>query len=72
MTQLLFKTNINCGNCIKSVTPFLNALDNVETWQVNTDASEKILTIETEAPPSVVMAEVTKSVMEAGFKIEAL
>jgi copper chaperone len=48
MNQIQFKTNINCGNCIKSVTPFLNALEELDAWQVNTDVAEKILTVETE------------------------
>ncbi|MEY4465215.1 MAG: hypothetical protein RLZZ465_845, partial [Bacteroidota bacterium] len=36
MTTLQFNTNINCGNCIKSVTPFLNALESIEAWEVDT------------------------------------
>jgi len=41
MNQIQFKTNINCGGCIKSVTPFLNALDDIDAWQVNTEVAEK-------------------------------
>ena len=35
MTTVKYKTNINCNGCIKSVTPFLNELDNIETWEVD-------------------------------------
>ncbi len=63
-----FKTNINCGNCIKSVTPFLNELDNVENWQVDTANPDKILTVELENEEAVV--DVVKAVESAGFKIE--
>lgn len=63
-----FKTNINCGNCIKSVTPFLNELDSLESWQVDTTNPEKILTVEVETEEAI--EEVVKAVESAGFKIE--
>ena len=31
MKTVKYKTNINCGSCLKSVTPFLNELANVDT-----------------------------------------
>lgn len=45
MHTLKFKTNINCGNCIRSVTPFLNERDEIETWKVDTDHPDKILEV---------------------------
>jgi len=67
MKTLKYKTNINCGNCIKSVTPFLNELDNIDSWKVDIENPEKILevTIEDENDQAVVDA-----VVKAGFKIE--
>jgi copper chaperone CopZ len=70
MNTLQFKTNINCGNCIKSVTPFLNALETVDRWQVNTDVSDKILSVETEESEAMVKQQVEKAVQDAGFRIE--
>ncbi|MFM1763129.1 MAG: hypothetical protein RLZZ512_919 [Bacteroidota bacterium] len=72
MNTLQFKTNINCGNCIKSVTPFLNALETVDRWQVNTDVSDKILSIETEESEAMVRQQVEKAVQDAGFRIESI
>ncbi len=70
MRTVKFKTNINCGNCIKSVTPFLNALDNVDTWKVDTAHSDKILEVtlddDDDAQP------VVTAVQQAGFAIEVL
>ncbi|MFK5879820.1 MAG: hypothetical protein QM478_10035 [Flavobacteriaceae bacterium] len=40
--------NINCGGCIKSVTPFLNELDNIDSWKVDTENPDKVLEIELE------------------------
>lgn len=69
MKTVRFKTNINCGNCIASVTPFLNVLDNLDTWKVDTDNPDKILevTIDDEDENAVIEA-----VQKAGYKIEKI
>jgi copper chaperone len=61
-----FKTNINCGNCIASVTPFLNQELDIESWEVDTDNPEKIMQVET----ALNQEEIVKIVEEAGFKAE--
>jgi len=62
-----FKTNINCGGCIATVTPKLEAVEGIQAWEVDTDNPDKILTVETESlAPQAIMA----AVEEAGFKIE--
>ena len=63
-----FKTNINCGNCIASVTPFMNKEIDIESWEVDTDNPDKILTVETDLDADAVL----KIVEEAGFKAETL
>ncbi len=69
MHTFKFKTNINCGNCIRSVTPFLNELDEVESWRVDTDNPEKILSVEMdEENPSLVQ----KALSDAGFTAELM
>ena len=69
MNTYKFKTNINCGNCIRSVTPFLNELDEVDTWKVDTENPDKVLEVVLdEGGPEQVEA----AVKEAGFKIERL
>mgnify|MGYP003678000043 CR=1 FL=1 len=55
MKTVKYKTNINCGSCLKSVTPFLNELANVDTWKVDNGSEEQII----------------KAVKHAGFKIES-
>ena len=69
MDTYRFKTNINCGNCVRSVTPFLNEVDEIDTWKVDTENPDKILeAVLDEGGPDVV----EKAVKEAGFKIERL
>jgi len=64
-----FKTNINCGSCINSVTPFLNEVDNIDLWKVDTENPNKILEVELddENKETVITA-----VKNAGFEIEEL
>ena len=69
MKTVKFKTNINCVNCIKSVTPFLNELDNVDDWQVDTENPEKILQVDLEDEDENTVIEAVK---KAGFEIEKL
>ena len=63
-----FKTNINCGGCIASVTPALNQLDEIESWSVDIENPDKILSVELEdeADPTSIVEAVSK----AGFRIE--
>ena len=67
MKTMLFKTNINCNGCIKSVTPHLNELDTVESWQVDIENPNKILKVESENDDQ---NEVIEAVTKAGFEIE--
>jgi copper chaperone len=67
MKTVKFKTNINCGSCIKSVTPFLNELDNLDEWNVDTENPEKILEVELDDENE---ATVIEAVKKAGFDIE--
>lgn len=68
MSELKFKTNINCGSCIKSVTPFLHEAVGEGNWKVDTENADKILTVETEEE----VADVVEAVTDAGFKIELI
>lgn len=67
MSTFQFKTNINCGSCIKSVTPFLNELDNVDTWKVDTENPDKILKVDLDDEN---VSDVLDAVKKAGYNIE--
>ena len=68
MKKLEFKTNINCNNCIRSVTPFLNSVETIDLWKVDIDNPAKILTVELDEDGTE--EEVVNAVKEAGFEIE--
>jgi copper chaperone CopZ len=63
-----FKTNINCGGCIASVTPALNQIDEIESWSVDTENPEKILSVELEDDTDSQC--IVDAVSSAGFRIE--
>ena len=64
-----FKTNINCGNCVNSVTPFLNEVDNIDLWKVDTNNPHKILEVQLDNQNKNTIIEAVK---KAGFEIEEL
>ncbi|MBO0356901.1 hypothetical protein J0X19_02995 [Hymenobacter sp. BT186] len=69
MSTLKFKTSINCANCLRAVTPFLDAEASIDKWQVDTNDPAKTLTVEGENPiPELIM----KAVSQAGFDIEPM
>lgn len=64
MKKLLFKTNIQCENCLSKVSPKLNEQQGIHTWQVNLKDDHRTLTVETEA---LNPEDIQKAVLKAGF-----
>ncbi|MGB3780988.1 MAG: heavy-metal-associated domain-containing protein [Tunicatimonas sp.] len=66
METLKFKTNINCGGCVKAVTPKLNQVDSITSWQVDTDNPDKILEVQSQTGDQ---QPVIDAVKKSGFEI---
>ena len=64
MQTLQFNTTINCANCLRAVTPTLNAEPAIQSWQVDTANPNKVLTVTSDLSPAQVVA----LVEEAGFE----
>lgn len=69
MQKQQFKTNINCGNCVRAVSGFLNEVPDLQKWEVDTNHPEKILTVE---GVQLDLQAVVEAVQDAGFDIEPL
>lgn len=69
METLKFKTNIKCSGCITTVTPHLNNLTEIESWEVDTNHPDKILTVSSERLPS---EEIISKLKEAGYSAETI
>jgi len=65
MNTLKFKTNVKCGGCIATVTPFLNNIEGISKWSVDTNSLDKILIVETE---NVSPEEITNTLKGAGYQ----
>lgn len=62
-----FKTNINCGGCIATVTPFLDESLGEQEWSVDTTHKDKVLAVAADKKEAAIAA-----VKAAGFTIEPL
>lgn len=69
METLKFKTNINCGSCVRAVTPHMNKLEGVTSWEVDTENPDKILEVKSDCLDATTVKE---TVEKAGFKAEQL
>ena len=69
METIKLKTNIKCGGCIATVTPFLNQTAGEGNWHVDMKDPNKILTITTNG---VTPGAVVQAVQQAGYKAEVL
>jgi len=65
--EFKFKTNINCGGCVASVTPHLDKAAGIAEWNVDTTATDKILTVKSEG---ITEDQIMEAVRKAGFSIE--
>lgn len=63
-----FTTSINCGSCVRTVTPFLDEVKGVTIWRVDVEDERKVLTVEGTASEEAIV----KMVEEAGFDIAPL
>lgn len=69
MSELKFKTSINCGSCINTVRPYLDAENSIENWQVDTENPDKILTVLGDA---ITAEKVIDIISDAGYQIEEI
>ncbi|GAA4438102.1 hypothetical protein GCM10023188_33050 [Pontibacter saemangeumensis] len=69
METYKFKTTINCGSCVKAVTPHLNKLEGVEEWKVDTNNPDKVLEVKSD---SLNAQQIKSTVEKAGFKAEQI
>lgn len=70
MHTIQFKTNIKCGGCVATVTPYLNGISEIDSWKVDTENPDKILSIESNEPLNP--KEVISTLDTAGYKAEKI
>lgn len=73
MNSFKFKSNIKCGGCIATVTPLFNSEPRIDSWEVDLNSADKILTVTTEEPKiDKVKQIIEETIGAAGYKIESI
>lgn len=69
MKTIQFKTNIKCGGCVATATPYLDNVAGASKWKVDTTVADKILTVQDDLIPT---DEIIAAVNKAGFTAEVV
>lgn len=68
--ELQFKTNLNCSGCVAKVKADLDSADGICDWNVDTENSNKVLTVQSNG--NISEKEVIDIIKKKGFKAESL
>ncbi|MDH6358832.1 heavy metal-associated domain-containing protein [Parabacteroides sp. PF5-9] len=66
--MMQFKTNAKCGGCEAAIRLKLDGIVQACDWSLDLDSPDKLLTINTDISPSVII----EAVQSAGFQIEQI
>lgn len=66
METLKFKTNIKCTGCLGKVTPHLDSAKGVESWEVDLENPDRILTVNSSEATE---EDIVNTVHKAGYDI---
>ena len=69
MSKLKFKTNIKCGGCIATVTPFIEKESSIKKWEVDLNDPDRTMIVEGD---NVTADLVIKTLKEAGYTAEVV
>ena len=69
MPEAKFKTTIQCNGCLSKVTPKLNEILEEQSWSVDLESDDRILTVNDD---NVSLDAVVSAVKSVGFEIEEL
>ncbi|WP_460976162.1 heavy-metal-associated domain-containing protein [Spirosoma knui] len=70
MKTLMFKTTLTDADSVAAVTPFLNAIEPLDGFSVETEHADHLLTVQT--VDNRVSEEVIRAVERAGYQAEVL
>ncbi len=69
MTTLMFKTDIKNSSDVNQISEFLDRINSIKNWEVDTRHELKTLTVRGMNPDANL---IKKAIKKAGFKAEAL
>jgi copper chaperone CopZ len=73
MKKLRFKTNLKCGGCVNAITPYMNEIEGIESWDVDLNSPNKIVEVVTKsASAEEIRQAIEKGISEAGYTVELM
>ena len=71
MQTLRFKTDLKCAGCMYAIKPYMDALEGIESWDVDLDSKEKIVEVVTKtATKDEIKKAIEDAISEAGYSAE--
>ena len=73
METLKFKTSLKCNGCVNAITPFMNSIEGVESWNADLNSADKIVEVVPGTKANSSLAnEVIDKINRAGYKAEKI
>ncbi len=73
MKTVKFKTNLKCNGCVKTITPNMDSINEIESWRVFLDVQEKTLEVDYDNySEDEITSAIQDAVTKAGYNIEKL
>jgi copper chaperone len=69
MKTISFRTNIRSKEEVNKLKPYLDSINGISDWNINTDEAGKILTVKLDGADSKVVAQ---TIFKAGFRSEEI
>ncbi|HOI87002.1 MAG TPA: cation transporter [Lentimicrobium sp.] len=66
MKTILVKTNLKCNGCIAAVKPALDAIEGLNSWEVDLSSPDRTLSAEVDG--EAVESEITAALEKSGYK----
>ena len=71
MQTLRFKTDLKCAGCMYAIKPYMDALEGIESWDVDLESKDKIVEVVTKtASKEEIKKAIEDAISEAGYSAE--
>ncbi|MFP4621063.1 MAG: cation transporter, partial [Bacteroidales bacterium] len=66
-----FKTDLKCAGCMYAIKPYMDALEGIESWDVDLNSKDKIVKVVTKtASKEEIQKAIEDAIAEAGYSAE--
>jgi copper chaperone len=73
MKKLKFKSSLKCNGCVNAIKPFMDSVEEISSWNVDLDSSEKIIEVNTNNQNiSDLEEKLSKEITKIGYTIERI